>query len=377
MATYNDDNLLIPDDVFKIININIDTKNGLCEPGAPTVTGDDNITQCHSKGFNEAYSRCNRTPGCLGIYHDPKGFQPVSWGGPGCKAPSDDLNLSSRPMPFQLESLPIQPGNGILYVLMDPFNPYSSCSINEMDGFYTNGDNKVLSYVPNRFSNMCYYCQDGSKLIVSGCNTIKCSSGNPAMFNQKNIISDVNKEVNDNLAYRGTDINSHFASNNTQIILDSRLPILDDNGNALFDKSLGNNPVIGTIINGPFVQPGTTVTAIEDTNNNRQIITLSQPLVNVTEKNNQIFIYTFKDSKPPSKKPSSSTKPPNTPTSPNTSTSTSPNISTASDDSTPSDDSTNSNKNSLELSNLFTQQNIIIGSVIIFMIIIIIIILSK
>ena len=367
MATYNDDNILLPNDVFKIINFNIDSKNGLCEPGAPTVTGDDGITQCHSTGFNEAYTRCSRTPGCLGIYHDPKGFQPVSWGGPGCKAPSDDLNLSSRPMPFQLAGLYAQPGNGILYVLMDPSNRYSSCSINEMDGFYTNGDNKVLSYVPNRFSNMCYYCQDGSNPIVSGCSTIKCSSGNPALFNQKNIISDIDKEVNSKLAYRGTDINLHFASSNTQIILDSRLPVLDNNGNAEFDKRLGNNPVIGTIINGPFVQPGTTVTAIENTNNNRQIITLSQPLVNVIEKNNQIFIYTFNDSTPP--KPPSAPKIPITPTT------------SVSEPSKTSDDSEDSSRNipNSEPLNLFTQQNIIIGGVVIFMIfmIIIIIILSK
>jgi len=358
MATYNDDNILLPNDVFKIINFNIDSKNGLCEPGAPTVTGDDGITQCHSKGFNEAYIRCSRTPGCLGIYHDPKGFQPVSWGGPGCKAPSDDLNLSSRPMPFQLAGLLVQPGNGILYVLMDPFNPYSSCSINEMDGFYTNGDNKVLSYVPNRFSNMCYYCQDGSNPIVSGCNTIKCSSGNPALFNQKNIISDIDKEVNSNLAYRGTDINSHFASSNTQIILDSRLPILDNKGNAEFDKRLGNNPVIGTIINGPFVQPGTTVIAIENTNNNRQIITLSQPLVNVIEKNNQIFIYTFNDSTPP--KPPAP-KPP------------APKISTPTTSTTSIDNPENTSNS--EPVNFFTQQNIIIGIVLIFIIFMIIIII--
>lgn len=362
MATYNDDNILIPNDVFKIINININTTNGLCEPGAPTLAGEDGITQCHSLGFNEAYTRCNRTPGCLGIYHDPKGFQPVSWGGPGCKAPSDDLNLSSRPMPFQLAGLSVQPGSGILYVMMDPVNPYSSCSINEMDGFYTNGSNKVLSYVPNRFSTFCYYCQDGSNPIVSGgCNTIKCSSGNPAMFNQKNIVS-VDKEVNTNLAYRGTDINLHFASSNTQIILDTRLPILDNNGNAEFDKRLGNNPVIGTIINGPFVQPGTTVTAIENTNNNNQIITLSKPLLNPIEKNNQIFIYSFNESTlPTAPKSPTVSKSPTASKSPTSSSTTEP---------------SENNPDSEQL-NLFTPQNIIIGIVLIFMIIIIIVLLTK
>lgn len=273
---------------------------------------------------------------------------------------------------------------------MDPFNPYSSCSINEMDGFYTNGNNKVLSYVPNRFSNFCYYCQDGSNPVVSGgCNNIKCSSGNPAMFNRKDIIS-VDKEINTNLAYRGTDINSHFASSNTQIILDNRLPILDNDGNADFDKRLGNYPVIGTIINGPFVQPGTTVTAIENTNNG-QIITLSQPLVNVIEKNNQIFIYTFNESTPPpapkrptapkSTPPSIST-PPIAPTPPTvttsinvtTSTNTPPTVTTSTN--TPPTQYDNSNNN-LEQSNLFTPQNIIIGIVLIFVIIIIIVLLSK
>jgi len=350
MATYNDDTILLPNNVLKIINININSELGLCEPGAPTVDGDNGMTQCHSKGFNEAMIRCKRTPGCLGIYHDLKGFQPVSWGGPGCGAPNDDLNTSSRPMPSQLPKIPFNSGSGILYVLMSPFNPYSSCSINEMDGFYTNGDDKVLSYVPNRFSNMCYYCKDGSKPIVSDCNTIKCSSGNPAIFNQKNIISNENANINNNLAYRGTDINSHFASSNTQIILDTRLPILDNKGNAEFDKTLGNNPVIGTIINGPFVQPGTTVTALKNKNNS-QIITLSKPLLNPVEQKNQIFIYTFNDSKPPSPTRPTPPKPPST-------------------------TSATSGDNSEPL-NLFTQQNIIIGVVAIFMIIIIIILLSK
>ena len=158
-------------------------------------------------------------------------------------------------------------------------------------------------------------------------------------------------------------MNHNFASSNTQIILDSRLPILDNNGNAEFDKRLGNNPVIGTIINGPFIQPGTTVTAIENTNNNRQIITLSKPLLNPIEKNNQIFIYTFNDSTPP--KPPSAPKPPAP--KPQSSSPTEPSKDT--DDSVDSSDS--------EQVNLFTSKNIIIGIVVIFMIIIIIVLLSK
>ena len=41
----------------------------------------------------------------MGIYHDSRGFQPVSWGGSNCGNNNTPLNLSSIDIPSPLEKL--------------------------------------------------------------------------------------------------------------------------------------------------------------------------------------------------------------------------------------------------------------------------------
>ena len=92
---------------------------------------------------------------------------------------------------------------------------------------------------------------------------------------------------------------SHFRSN-TEIILDSREPAFNNNGDPYPTDPIAALPLIGSPINGPFIQPGTTVIGVEymstmpsSRNIAGTIIRISQPLVNVKEDKGMHFIYTF------------------------------------------------------------------------------------
>lgn len=114
---------------------------------------------------------------------------------------------------------------------------------------------------------------------------------------------------NSALLYRitdiGSDTNSNFTSHfssDTQIIFDTRKPIIDGNGNVINFGSTEDTPKIGSTIDGPFIQSGTTVVRVENITSipsnpsvPGQIITISKPLVNKREDEGQIFVYTFTD----------------------------------------------------------------------------------
>jgi hypothetical protein len=77
---------------------------------------------------------------------------------------------------------------------------------------------------------------------------------------------------------------THFPTSN-QIILDSR----------------GTDPDIGSVVTGPFIQPGTKLTALSNYGRmpsnpyvDGTLATLSKPLVNIGEKKGDVFTYKFK-----------------------------------------------------------------------------------
>jgi hypothetical protein len=107
-------------------------------------------------------------------------------------------------------------------------------------------------------------------------------------------------KLNPTLSYRVTDNKGPRFPSSTQIILDSRDPIFHTDGTELSSILPATNPMIGETINGPFIQFGTTVIAVQttgtipsDSSIPAQVITLSQPLVNITEKTDDVFAYIF------------------------------------------------------------------------------------
>ena len=109
------------------------------------------------------------------------------------------------------------------------------------------------------------------------------------------------------LLYRVTDngytATGHYATHFptfTQIVLDSREPIFDGNGNLINFGSRANTPKIGSTINGPFIQPGTVLLDVIDTPTmpsnpyvGGQVITISKPIQNMREDRGDVFTYTF------------------------------------------------------------------------------------
>jgi hypothetical protein len=92
------------------------------------------------------------------------------------------------------------------------------------------------------------------------------------------------KRVTDNGYTQYGGFASHFPSPN-KIILDSR----------------GTNPDVGSSVTGPFIQPGTKVTALSNYGRlpsnpyvDGTVITLDKPLVNISENKGDIFTYKFK-----------------------------------------------------------------------------------
>ena len=92
---------------------------------------------------------------------------------------------------------------------------------------------------------------------------------------------------------------THFPSP-TQIIFDSRNATVDAKGNGNATTGTAPSPKIGSTITGPFVQPGTTVTAVENISRMPsnpyiagQTITLNKPLQNIKEDKGIIFVYSF------------------------------------------------------------------------------------
>ena len=92
---------------------------------------------------------------------------------------------------------------------------------------------------------------------------------------------------------------THFPSS-TQIILDSREPTFDANGTVGIGSAKAALPEVGSLINGPFIQPGTTVVKVEETSvlpSNPYVggtyVTISQPLVGIKEDRGDVFVYTF------------------------------------------------------------------------------------
>jgi hypothetical protein len=86
----------------------------------------------------------------------------------------------------------------------------------------------------------------------------------------------------------------------TQIILDSREPAFNNTGNGYPAGGQQPLPVIGSPINGPFIQSGTTVVSaryISLPSSPKYVagilISISQPLSGIREKSGDIFIYTF------------------------------------------------------------------------------------
>jgi hypothetical protein len=109
------------------------------------------------------------------------------------------------------------------------------------------------------------------------------------------------------LIYRVTDNGytaaGHFATHfpsSTQIILDSRAPVIDANGVNIGFGSPAETPNPGSIISGPFIAPGTTVVSVQNSGRmpsnpyvDGQTLTISNPLVNMKEDRGDAFIYTF------------------------------------------------------------------------------------
>jgi hypothetical protein len=115
--------------------------------------------------------------------------------------------------------------------------------------------------------------------------------------------------ISDNGYTAGGDNASRFPSP-TEIILDSRPVVFDMSGN----PGVGGNaqspraliPLPGSPVEGPFLQPGTTVVKIErygmpsNPYVEGSLLTVSKPIVNKSEWKGQVFLYTFpKNYKPP------------------------------------------------------------------------------
>ena len=122
----------------------------------------------------------------------------------------------------------------------------------------------------------------------------------PAYAVTKRVPSGPILKLNPALSYRVTDSSSPRFPSLNQIILDSRDPILHTDGPEFVSMSPATGPTVGATINGPFVPFGTTVTAVQtigtipsDSSIPAQVITLSQPLVNVSEKPDDVFTYNF------------------------------------------------------------------------------------
>ena len=68
----------------------------------------------------------------------------------------------------------------------------------------------------------------------------------------------------------------------------------------MITSNTAETPSPGSIISGPFIAPGTTLVSVENSGRmpsnpyiDGQTITISQPLVNVTEGKGDAFVYTF------------------------------------------------------------------------------------
>jgi hypothetical protein len=124
------------------------------------------------------------------------------------------------------------------------------------------------------------------------------------LFDRDNIVKE-----NDPFYYRITDTghtynvwyqkySSTFLSD-TQILLDSRFPNFDSNGNFKNYGDTAPKPKIGSAINGPFIQNGTIVLDVVDTPNlpscniPGHLIFLSKPMTARDDKIGDAFVYTF------------------------------------------------------------------------------------
>jgi hypothetical protein len=91
---------------------------------------------------------------------------------------------------------------------------------------------------------------------------------------------------------------THFPSP-TQIILDSRTITVNSSNAVTGYGSTSPVPALGSIVTGPFIDPGTTLVSISSSSmpGNPHIsgllATISKPLVNMKENIGDIFIYTF------------------------------------------------------------------------------------
>jgi hypothetical protein len=185
------------------------------------------------------------------------------------------------------------------------------------------GPNIYYTYIKEKQSTNIYYCEcpnlnpsisiikvDVNKTILNISAQDFCelrkTCGNLAynLFDKDNIVAQ-----NDPFYYRITDTShtyniwyqkyvSTFLSD-TQILLDSRVPNFDSNGNFINYGNTAPKPNIGSLINGPFIQNGTIVLDVLDTPNlpssniPGHLIYLSKPMTTRDDKLGDVFVYTF------------------------------------------------------------------------------------
>jgi hypothetical protein len=104
--------------------------------------------------------------------------------------------------------------------------------------------------------------------------------------------------VTDNGSDKIGNFTTHFPSSN-KIILDARKPTLYSDGISFASNTTEAAPKVGSIINGPFIPVGTTVSDVQsvalpsDSTKTAQIVSISNSLSNIVEKQGDVFTYTF------------------------------------------------------------------------------------
>jgi hypothetical protein len=85
----------------------------------------------------------------------------------------------------------------------------------------------------------------------------------------------------------------------SQILLDARVPNFDSTGKFTGYGATTTKPKIGSVINGPFIQPGTVVVYVSDTPNlpsadiPGHLVYISKPMTARDDKIGDAFVYTF------------------------------------------------------------------------------------